>query len=214
MIPANQEQRLGHRSFMFLLYKRSSTAIGFFLVSGLVLFFRDFVATGLSGYFVSLVKTSMPIEKVLSISILYIAGVVFIVGVFVFLYSLLAAYMYYRNYTFTLEDYGIKMKKGIFYTKEISIPYRQIQNVNVNRSMIYQMFRISRLVIITAGEDDNKGAMGESTDSVFDPIDADIAEEIRSLLQKKIGVQIVEDTSHENIAKNSVQNQTQNNIQN
>lgn len=122
--------------------------------------------------------------------------------------------MYYRNYTFTLEDYGIKMKKGIFYTKEISIPYRQIQNVNVNRSMIYQMFRISRLVIITAGEDDNKGAMGESTDSVFDPIDADIAEEIRSLLQKKIGVQIVEDTSHENIAKNSVQNQTQNNIQN
>lgn len=172
MIPANQEQRLGHRSFMFLLYKRSSTAIGFFLVSGLVLFFRDFVATGLSGYFVSLVKTSMPIEKVLSISILYIAGVVFIVGVFVFLYSLLAAYMYYRNYT------------------------------------------ISRLVIITAGEDDNKGAMGESTDSVFDPIDADIAEEIRSLLQKKIGVQIVEDTSHENIAKNSVQNQTQNNIQN
>jgi uncharacterized membrane protein YdbT with pleckstrin-like domain len=190
MIPLNQEQNLGRKSWQFMLYKKSSVAIGLVFLAVIIGMSKDIVSSILAALLKSSMKDAVLVEKAISSSVSFLALVILIIGVIVFVYGYIVCRLHYKNFTFTLEDYGIKLKKGIFYTKEISIPYRQIQNVDVTKTLVYQFFKLSRLVIITAGHEDEKG--GDETDTVFDPIDSDIAEEIREMLQKRIGVQIVD----------------------
>jgi uncharacterized membrane protein YdbT with pleckstrin-like domain len=84
----------------------------------------------------------------------------------------------------------MKMRRGVTNQRVISIPYRQIQAVNVVRSLAYRFFGVSKLVMITAGHDDP--GTNEEADTVLDPIDKDTAEEIRVFLERKIGVQVIE----------------------
>jgi uncharacterized membrane protein YdbT with pleckstrin-like domain len=191
MIPTNQEQRLGRRTWHLLLMRNVSAALGFILLAVIFGLAKDFIAKGLPGFLTLNVKNLMATQQAIGAIVSIIALCLLGIGVLLFVYGYIVSRLHYRNFTFTLEEYGIKLKKGIFDIKEISIPYRQIQNVDVSKSLAYQFFGVSRLVIITAGQDDDKS--GDETESVFDPIDSDIAEEIRMILQKRIGVQVVED---------------------
>ena len=51
------------------------------------------------------------------------------------------------------ED-SFKIKRGVFSKTENAIPYRQIQNVDIERSLTFQMLGLSRLIILTAGHED------------------------------------------------------------
>jgi len=121
-----------------------------------------------------------------------------IISVIVFIAIILAcigaivALLQYRFFTFKLDEFDIRLRKGIFTIQEITIPYRQMQNVDVVRNLLYRIFGISRLVIMSAGQDDDPYDKAV-TSTIFDPIEKDIAEEIRRLLERRIGVQIVED---------------------
>jgi uncharacterized membrane protein YdbT with pleckstrin-like domain len=65
-----------------------------------------------------------------------------------------------------------------------------MQNVDVTRPLFYRILGLSRLVILSAGHEQVEE--GDQTDTVFDPIDSEIAEEIRTLLGRRIGVQVIE----------------------
>jgi uncharacterized membrane protein YdbT with pleckstrin-like domain len=65
-----------------------------------------------------------------------------------------------------------------------------MQNVDVTRPLVYRLFGISRLVVLSAGHE--QAGEGDQTDTVFDPIDSEVAEEIRVLLGRRIGVQVIE----------------------
>lgn len=96
----------------------------------------------------------------------------------------------YQFFVFTLEEFGLRLRKGVLRVEEISIPYRQMQNVDVTRPLVYRLFGISRLVVLSAGHE--QAGEGDQTDTVFDPIDSEVAEEIRVLLGRRIGVQVIE----------------------
>jgi uncharacterized membrane protein YdbT with pleckstrin-like domain len=67
--------------------------------------------------------------------------------------------------------------------KEISIPYRQIQDINIEQTFYFKMMGVSKLVVLTAGSDDNDKE-GEA-EGIFEVIDSSVAEKIREeLLQK------------------------------
>lgn len=102
----------------------------------------------------------------------------------------------YHFFVFTLEEFSLKLRKGILNVEEISIPYRQIQNVDITRPFIYRLIGLSRLVIVSAGNEQSLD--GDQVDTVFDPIDYEIAEEIREILDRRIGVQIIEHESEAN----------------
>ncbi len=190
MIPYNQEQRLGHRSWHLLLYKKNAVALVVIFVALIVGLSKDLFAQGLTGYVKLLLPNTASLEQGISSVASFVAFIILMIGLIMFAYGYIVAKLYFNHFTFTLEDYGLKLKKGILSIKEVSIPYRQIQNVDVTRSPFYQFFGVSRMVIITAAEQDPKD--GVEGDTVFDPIDSDMAEEIRSMLQKRIGVQVVE----------------------
>lgn len=104
--------------------------------------------------------------------------------------GVLVNYLRYVCFKFTLEEFGLRMRKGVLRVEEISIPYRQMQNVDVTRPLFYRILGLSRLVILSAGHEQIEE--GDQTDTVFDPIDSEIAEEIRTLLGRRIGVQVIE----------------------
>jgi putative membrane protein len=94
----------------------------------------------------------------------------------------------YSKYSFTFEEYDLRMKRGLVKKIETSISYRQIQDINIERNPTFQLLGLSKLVISTAGhEDANEEGFSEVT---IDAISKTLAEEIRDTLQQKIGVQI------------------------
>ena len=123
--------------------------------------------------------------------ILWITLVVFIISLLVISGSLLFAWLNYINYRFSLTDDSLKIKRGIFNKTENAIPYRQIQNVDIERDFTFQMMGLSRLVILTAGHEDEKPEAKDEAEGVIQAIDQKIAEWLQSELLKRAEIQKV-----------------------
>ncbi len=76
---------------------------------------------------------------------------------------------------------------------ETSIPYRQIQNIDIQRDLAYQAFNLSRLVILTAGHDDEKPGDDQS-EGILPALDKDLAEWLQTELLTRANVQKVTET--------------------
>lgn len=113
--------------------------------------------------------------------------------VIVFLITFFVAWLIYINYKFLLGDDALKIKKGVLNKTETAIPYRQIQNVDIERDLSFQMFGLSRIVILTAGEEEEKSGEDES-EGILPAMDKDLAEWLQAELLKRANVQKVIET--------------------
>lgn len=177
MITPNQEQHLGQKAFIFTIVKS--------VFAGLALLIATIILSVLRGILASRIQS----PGFAGIFDLVLLGL-FILTVIVFAAGIIISWLAYQNHTFTVQEFDLKIKRGILNKEEISIPYRQIQDVDIERSILYGLLGISRLVIITAGEEKPAGI--EETSGILDPIDKELAEEIQNNLQEKIGIQTVE----------------------
>jgi uncharacterized membrane protein YdbT with pleckstrin-like domain len=91
-----------------------------------------------------------------------------------------------------MDDYGFKLHRGIISRDEVTIPYRQIQDVDVDQSIIGRLLGIGKLIILTAGNED-KDKNGEESEVVFDIIDISIAKSLQKQLVEKSSIQLVRD---------------------
>ena len=173
MILLNQEQRLGRKAYLLMCWRK--------LKAGLIILFITLALFSVNG----LLGRLIPRDVVMS-GIFY----VFALGAVVCVMSLVSARAEYNRYTFTFEEFGLKLKRGTFKILEVTIPYRQMQSVDVERGFLHQMTGTSRMVINSAGQEEPDEK--DETDIVLDPIDKMVAEEVRLMLQRKIGVQVVE----------------------
>ncbi len=98
----------------------------------------------------------------------------------------------YRNYVFMLDEDALKIKRGVLNKEEIAIPYRQIQDVDINRDLNYQILGMSRVLILTAGHDDEKKEPDDSdSEGIIPAMDKDLAEWLQGELLKRTDVQKV-----------------------
>lgn len=95
----------------------------------------------------------------------------------------------YFTFYFMLDDHGLCMKQGILNKQELSIPYRQIQDINIDRPLLYQMFGVCRLNILTAGQDSDYD--NDPTEANFPIIDKDMAYDLREQLLAHSNIQLV-----------------------
>jgi putative membrane protein len=116
-----------------------------------------------------------------------LSGLLFIV---VFAITLFAAWLIYANFKFCLGDDSLKIKRGILDKEEVAIPYRQIQDVDIKRDLSFQMLGLSRIVILTAGHEDDKPGDDES-EGILPALDKDLAEWMQAELLKRANVQKV-----------------------
>jgi membrane protein YdbS with pleckstrin-like domain len=64
---------------------------------------------------------------------------------------LIIALWAYSNFWYEVTDDGLFIKFGIINQKTISVPFDQVQNVNIERSLVDRLFGLARISIETAG---------------------------------------------------------------
>jgi uncharacterized membrane protein YdbT with pleckstrin-like domain len=193
MIPLGHPQHLGFKAFILMSFRFISPAIGIVIVAAFLTLFHETLITATlninSLMYPDTLLSSMVVETYIGYLVLILLGLA-LIG---FVGGILLAWLFYHYYTFTLGDYDLRLKRGILHREEISIPYRQMQNVNIIRSLFYQIIGVSKLYIDSAGNEDP--GEPDTSEIILRPIEKELAEEIRSLLQHRIGVQMVEDTT-------------------
>jgi len=190
MIVLNQEQRLGRKAYLLLASRQMVPGIIILLIAFALLAASSTIAGVAIGFAKIGGLASTASSASISGGVSYVVMLIFMLGLVALVMSLVAARIEYRNYTFTFEEFGLKLKRGLFRLTEVSIPYRQMQDVDVERGFTHQLTGTSRVVINSAGHEE--AAEHNETDIVLDPIDKEVAEDIRAMLQRKIGVQVVE----------------------
>jgi len=191
MISLGQEEHLGYKAYIIFTFRRISGGVFLFIILLIALLFNKFILTSLIGFtsyiFPNYLNTSNIVTTILIDATLFL----FWLSIFLIFLGFIIGWLEYRNYTYQFNEFDLIMKKGILDRKEFSLPYRQIQDIDTDRSFLYQIFHLSKLILKTAGSEET----GEQkmTEINIEPIDKDICDEIQTMLERKIGVQVVED---------------------
>jgi len=181
-------QKLGIKVFYYYLSKKISV--------GLLLLIASIVFSSLKSAIISKIIFLFP--KSLSTAIVsYFSIGLFIVSILLIFGGLLMSWFNYINLSFTLDENSFNIRRGIFSKKEVSIPYRQIQDVDIEQTFFNRMMGVGKLVILTAGNDDHDKE-GES-EGVFRVIDYKVAEQMRKDILQRTNVQTVREVKNNNL---------------
>jgi len=180
-VPQEAYQRLGAKTLMAFVLENIQASVVFLLCAAGLFLLKD----------QPFLKTT-PFGDARSYANLVAWGVLALFAV-VFVLTFFITWLIYINYKFFLGDNALKIKRGILNKEEIAIPYRQIQDVDITRDLGFQMLGLSRIVILTAGHDDNKPG-DDQTEGILPAVDKDLAEWLQSELLKRANIQKVVET--------------------
>ncbi len=91
-----------------------------------------------------------------------------------------------------LDTDALKIRRGILSKEEIAIPYRQIQDVDVDQSISDRIWGVARLAILTAGQE-KTGEGNDESEGIFPAIDRVLAESLQTELLKRADIEKVTD---------------------
>ena len=66
---------------------------------------------------------------------------------------LLVAYLTWYNYRYEMTSSGFRKEMGIIFKRYVTIPYDNIQNVDIYRSLLDRLLGLSHLMVQTAGSE-------------------------------------------------------------
>jgi uncharacterized membrane protein YdbT with pleckstrin-like domain len=113
-------------------------------------------------------------------------------GIFVLVLALviLATWLVYTRYGYMLDVDAFKMKRGVLGQEIVAIPYRQIQDIDIERSLFHRMFGVSKLAVLTAGHSDADDGQSDS-EAEIPLLDKNLALTLQQELLSKANVQKV-----------------------
>jgi uncharacterized membrane protein YdbT with pleckstrin-like domain len=174
----NNNQKLGIKVFYYYLSKKVMIGFVFLIISFIISSLREAIILKLI-YIISL-DISILLVK-------YFIDILFIISTLFILYGVVISWIKYISFSFNLGETALSISHGLFTKKEVSIPYRQIQNINIEQTFNLKIMGISKLVILTAGNDDD-GKNGEA-EGIFEIIDSDLAQKIKEQILVKSNIQ-------------------------
>jgi uncharacterized membrane protein YdbT with pleckstrin-like domain len=186
-LPQEIYHTLGRKTLTIFVLQRIQTSL-ILLVLAIVLF-------GIQGQAFLVQTPAGDLTPYVSLAALAVLGL-FIVS---FLIGFFAAWLIYTNYKFSLGEDSLKIKRGILNKEEIAIPYRQIQDVDITRDLSFLMLGLSRIVILTAGHEDQdpENQQHGQSEGFLPALDKDLAEWLQSELLKRANIQkVVESTEN------------------
>src|ERR1019366_792842 len=139
MITLGQPQHLGQRTFMLFISRRVTLGVVAFLISGVLAFIGPSLAVGIGSAASLGGSASRATVATIGGYISSFTILLFLVSVILVLVGIIIALVQYRNYIFVLNEFSLKMKHGLLNQLEISIPYRQIQDINLVRTFPHRM---------------------------------------------------------------------------
>ncbi len=63
----------------------------------------------------------------------------------------LTALIVYNNFKYEIDETGIIIDSGVIHKKNVTVPFEQIQNVNIERTLTDRIFGLARISIETSG---------------------------------------------------------------
>lgn len=170
-------QKLGIKVFYYYLSKR--------VVVGILLLVVSFFISSTKGALVTKMALIIPLTTSLTSANFLVNGL-FVLSVLLVLFGVVTSWINYISCKYTLDENALSIRRGILNKKEVFIPYRQIENINIDQTLNFKMMGISKLTIETAGGDNNNGGEPEG---VFEVIDSKIAKSIREYILQRMNTE-------------------------
>ncbi len=178
-------QKLGARTFYFFLLERMAPAFLLVIAESFLLIFKN-TAGG------SLVTGMFPGQDAFTTSVFNFALVLIpILFIVVFMISFVIALLMYFTTRYKIDQNGFFMEKGIINKSEISLPFKQIQNVDVDETLLFRIFSMSNLIILTAGHEDVPYTHENQSEVVLPALPVARARVIQKYLLERANVQEV-----------------------
>ncbi len=178
-IPEEEYRTLGRKTLWMFVFERMNATLLFFMLAAVLL---------VVGSQKSLATT--PFGNLAAYAMLG-AGASAILFVVVFGVTFLIAWLIYANYKFALGEDSLKIKRGILEKEEVAIPYRQIQDVDIERDLSFQMMGLSKILILTAGHEDVGKPGDDDSEGILPALDKDLAEWLQRELLRRANIQKV-----------------------
>ena len=172
------EEKFGIKTLFFYLYQR--------VTPGLVLLILGANLPKISQIIISMENINpspASIETINRVGNILMAIVIVFALLFIVL-GIILSFVKYISSTYTLGDYALTLRHGLIGKVEILIPYKQIQSVDTNQSILFRMIGLSHLVVLSAGNEEGRGS-GIKGDEVFQVIDSSIGEYIKEELLRR-----------------------------
>lgn len=168
--------RFGRRTLLYLLLRDCLLAIIFFIGEVMLIAaaaggnnlppFSEFVsANGTFEIIVRELETIVPFFVV-------IAG----------LLGLITAYAAYRSFRYKIENNSLSLVSGIIGRRKVSLPFSQIQNVDLEQHLAHRIFGLVNVVIMTRGHSDPKHTKIENNEVIIPSISMEEGEKLHGFL--------------------------------
>ena len=112
-----------------------------------------------------LILTSIPLFIMIIFVPENVAKIVFgiLLSVFwlVMLFIALWVPAYFRTLEYFIDYEAVKMNRGVFWKRRVTVPYHKITNVDVSQGPLERMYNVGKIHIQTAGAGGAQGAQAE-----------------------------------------------------
>jgi uncharacterized membrane protein YdbT with pleckstrin-like domain len=178
-VPEEVYHMMGKKTFWIFFLQRAHAAFILLLltIGLLVLSQQSFLATTQFG---DLTRYAVAGWEVCGLLFIVVLAITFFI-----------TWLIYSRYKFCLGEDSLKIKRGVLNKEEVAIPYRQIQDVDIRRDLSFQMLGLSRIIILTAGHEDDEKPGDDDTEGILPALDKDLAEWLQAELLKRANVQKV-----------------------
>ena len=175
--------RLGRTTFYFMLLKYISPAIFLCLIELLLL--GAAAGRNVLPPFSEWFLIYPAFANAIRIAAFIVPPLIFAAGAF----AIVIAYAWYYSFRYKIGDNDISFEKGLISRQEISVPFHQIQNADIEQSILYRIFNLADLVILTAGREDPERATQNESEIVMPALNADEARRLHEYLLDRANVQ-------------------------
>jgi len=138
----NIKYTLGKKVYWFLFFKNHIKTILLLLLLILAIYFINTDRFELWLY---------DIDSNLTVNMLTLWSISLFVGIIILL--LVSTFEKYHQHKFVLSEHSFNIRRGFFMVKEKVIPYRHIQNVDIEQPYHYRIIGLAKLNITTARMD-------------------------------------------------------------
>ncbi|MFA6340789.1 MAG: PH domain-containing protein [Candidatus Paceibacterota bacterium] len=173
----NPSNTLGVRTFIYYLCQK--------VLFSFLLFFLSFILPSISVASIKAFNIDPSYWPIIGKIGSLVVSILFFLSILLIILGVFFSWIKHISTRYTLDDYAFRLKRGIISKEEISIPYKQIQNVNIKQSVIFKMLGLASMVVLSAGNEEDHEHI--EADQIFNVIDNDVAEYLRSELLKKAG---------------------------
>ncbi len=148
MITQNIPTRLGGRTLVYLIFEKAKYAVRLIVLMIIITVCMSYWSQNMLGFFAS---HSMILHyfAVVSYDVLkygwILSGILFVCFGF-------AGFLEYNSTKFTLTNSALTVSSGTVTHKEITIPYSQVETINISNSPSLRMFGLCSFIVKTSAQ--------------------------------------------------------------